>query len=362
MRVESIPWTTQDQALLRFYRTAGRRLRAKISAVALSDFQAAYTDARLTEIQSIVDELAAKQKAWSRVELPRAYRAEQRLTAQLNAIEVPLFSAIDRRTVDMLIARTTTDVTEALQSITPSIGRTFIEAQQTMITAEQLKTQIAAGLVEGTAPRELSRNIREALRTGARQQLRGKVSVELAGQLQQTARGQYISIMCRDGKIRRYDLTRYCRLVTKTARSQAAGDAALQSARRAGLDLIRISVHIGACPLCIPFQGNMYSLNGDTPGFPLMPPEAQTPIHASCGHRMLPTTAEALEADGTLENVRAFSKSDRVVTDMKQYQAVLRGKSKGLPRVKTLDAARDAAKVRAREAATKRFRRLRKAA
>jgi len=222
------------------------------------------------------------------------------------------------------------DTEEALHSVAPNLERVFIGARQELITSEQLQTQIAEGIVTGLTPQEMSRGIQRALRTGAVEQLQGRVPGELIDQLRETAEGRFITLRCRDGRLRRYKLPYYSKMVTRTARSMAANEGALQAAVEFGMDLVQVSVHVGACPICIPEQGVVYSLTGETPGFPLLTEERRLPLHPWCAHRYLPTTPETLEVGGSLDTLRRFSSdTHHAVRGTDEYLKVMAGESRG---------------------------------
>ena len=99
--------------------------------------------------------------------------------------------------------------------------------------------------------------------------------------------------------------------------------------------------------MCIPHQGMVYSLGGESPGFPLMGPDDRTPYHPWCGHSMNPVTVEMLEANGELDSMRAFvNDPERVVTNGLEYAEVRAGRSEGTPLETALAAQAEAEKER----------------
>jgi hypothetical protein len=59
-------------------------------------------------------------------------------------------------------------------------------------------------------------------------------------------------------------------VITRTSTANVRRDAQFQRMDDYGLDLIQISSHADARPGCAPYQGRVYSLNGKTPGYPLL--------------------------------------------------------------------------------------------
>jgi hypothetical protein len=209
-----------------------------------------------------------------------------------------------------------------------------------------LEAQVARGLIAGLSPRDAARALERTLRTGATRELKDVTADAARQRLTETAEGRYISIICRDG-VNKYQLRYYSEMVVKSTRSMAAAERMLQDATKFGLDLMCISVHVGACPVCLPKQGMIYSLRGETPGFPVMRPEDRTPYHPWCGHSMNPLNLDILEADGEVDTMRTFANDpQRVVTSGPEYSEVRAGRSQGTPLQEALAAQAEAEKKR----------------
>lgn len=69
---------------------------------------------------------------------------------------------------------------------------------------------------------------------------------------------------------RRWDLTAYVEMATRTAVSNTWDDMQAAAAIRSGLDLVTVSTHSteGSCPQCLPWLGRTLSLAGTAPGHP----------------------------------------------------------------------------------------------
>ncbi len=348
-----IPWTSEDAALLRFYTQASKRIKRIVRTTAsITPWREAYMRARLDEIKSILEQLKDRQRVWANRELGKEYRAARTQVGKDLGIAVPPFSAIDQGALQVLVESTLVANVEALNSVVPALEQIFIAARQTILTSEQLQGQIAEGLVQGMLPRDIAKGIRRGLQTG-------KVPEELArtmrpddlARLDRVAKGQLIEIRCRDGVTRHYNIDYYAKMVAKSSRSIAAAEATLRTAVNAGMDLVQISVHAGACPMCVPVQGVVYSITGNTPGFPVLTPEARTPIHPWCGHRMLPVSPEILKAEGSLENLSKFSNDPtHAVTNISDYQKVESGQSVGVPKADAIRLSNDFAVARKKAA------------
>lgn len=62
----------------------------------------------------------------------------------------------------------------------------------------------------------------------------------------------------------------YAQTITRTTTANVRREAQYERMDEYGLDLIQISSHADARPGCAPYQGNVYSLNGKTQGYPLL--------------------------------------------------------------------------------------------
>jgi hypothetical protein len=65
---------------------------------------------------------------------------------------------------------------------------------------------------------------------------------------------------------RRWNMTSYLEMATRTALNRAATDWYAHELSKAGIDLVRVSEHPRCAPQCLPFQGGLLSLSGRTRG------------------------------------------------------------------------------------------------
>ena len=144
-----MPEPSADIALLEFYKRSERRITVLVRQIAMSDWRSAYTEARLEQIRQIIARLEARSKQWTSKQLSATYKDANRSVARSAGLAVPPFSMIDEGLVHILVTATDSDVGRALKSVVPQLERVFIDARQAIITAEQVKTQVAEGIVTG---------------------------------------------------------------------------------------------------------------------------------------------------------------------------------------------------------------------
>lgn len=100
---------------------------------------------------------------------------------------------------------------------------------------------------------------------------------------------------------RRWDLTSYVEMATRTAVSTAWDDLQAEAMARTGLDLVLVATHSteGSCPHCLPWLGQTLSLAGATAGYPTLAEAKATGFrHPNCRCYWTPLGA-GLAADVT---------------------------------------------------------------
>jgi hypothetical protein len=106
----------------------------------------------------------------------------------------------------------------------------------------------------------------------------------------------FIEIVGKDGVRRMYNLGKYAKMVARTTLREAQTQATIDSCGVYENDLVEVSSHGTDCVICLPFEGQIYSISGTHPTYPKL--EEWTPFHPNCAHSILPTS----EAE---RNVRA---------------------------------------------------------
>ena len=158
---------------------------------------------------------------------------------------------------------------------------TFLHrTQQTLITESLIDTTVAKGFEQG--------NLRKAIK-------------ELSIQLKSKMDGQkYL----RAGK-KSFKPRYYAELVARTKFHDAHSYAALLQAKNYNTDLVQVSSHNTTTPICMPFEGKIYSMTGQDKRFP--PLQDSPPYHVNCLHLLMPTFVSGMEVQGTLKQFSDFS-------------------------------------------------------
>ena len=324
MPIDVTMFDSMQPELIRFYEQAEVRLDRVLAQASTTSFEYRRTQLLLQQIDSIVRALEDHQQGWAQKNLPSAYRRGMVLSNEAMGFPVlPGMTLIDRLGAQTAVARVMAETSGALESIAPFAKKVWIDTQQAIVHEKQIARLVAEGIVDGLGSDELGRRIRQTLQDGATQRLKGYVPDALRAELQRTARGEMIAITGKDGKLRHYKLKHYGELVARTATRQAATEGAIARTVQAGQDLVQISVHTGSCPVCLPIQGKVFSLTGNTPGFPTLQASQKPPIHPNCRHVLVGVNREIMEARGLLQPMREMSGSAEAIPDVNAMREAL---------------------------------------
>lgn len=97
----------------------------------------------------------------------------------------------------------------------------------------------------------------------------------------------------------------YAELVARTRTREAQSIATLNVAANVQSDLVQVDSHNTTTPICIPFEGRIFSISGRDPDFP--PLTDEPPFHPNCLHNITVIFREVLEARG-IEKYIDFAK------------------------------------------------------
>lgn len=100
-----------------------------------------------------------------------------------------------------------------------------------------------------------------------------------------------------DSSGRKWQPSSYARMYART-RGREIEDIIMQKEiNELGMDIVQISEANTTTPICLHYEGKYFSLNGNTPGLPVL--DIHPPFHPNCVHRMRPI------ADADIKNMRA---------------------------------------------------------
>jgi len=141
------------------------------------------------------------------------------------------------------------------------------------------------GMVKG-AERVLNETIKRQTRaqiiTG---QITGSSMREIAGEVKDIIGQQGFSVLIDRGG-NSWTIQRYANMLARTHIIKSVNEGVTARAIEFGVDTLQCSTHPGACPICIPYEGKLFSVSGK--GKYPSSGEFPNPIHPFCRHRLLP--------------------------------------------------------------------------
>lgn len=122
-----------------------------------------------------------------------------------------------------------------------------------------------------------------------------------------------------DTRGRKWTTEAYSTMVVRSTVRNVVTDTQAARCQSYGVDLVEVSSHLGARPLCAPYQGKIYSLSGQSADYPALSStsygEAAGLFGCNCGHQMYPYIPGVSEPAGTKilakENADAYETSQQ---------------------------------------------------
>lgn len=270
-----------------------------MSGAAVTDFQRFRISEQLQQIKAIIAALNRQAQDAAQRMIGPSYRVGAKLSADAltrAGISVNMGNVLATEAVALVADQMAMDLIAANASLEIQARRFLRVTQQKLLTEKQINEGIARGIIEGET----------------RKQVSDRLLKQLKGQLE--AGVTKIAIRCKDGKIRNYDIAKYAELVARTRTREAVTQGAIRTGMDYDVYLYQVSVHSGACEMCIPVQGKVFAVVEGT-GFPMLTPDVTPPIHPRCCHcltALIPRDAEQETA------LRQFSHTREGVADYEE--------------------------------------------
>ena len=174
------------------------------------------------------------------------------------------------------------DVTTAHRSVSaqyraagktpPNLGAETIADKAAKRAAEQNMNIYLRDAVEATA-----QNMRTDIQRAAMQAAQDAVTKgQAARQLQRNLiaelerKGIASISYVRNGQTCYMQLDTYAELIARTTPHEIRNTVNISLGTRIGNDLVMVSEHWGACPICTPYQGRVFSTSGTNPNYPYL--------------------------------------------------------------------------------------------
>lgn len=103
-----------------------------------------------------------------------------------------------------------------------------------------------------------------------------------------------------------WQIDRYAEMVARSVTREATNAGLMAQLRSLDYDLVQISSHAGACPICVPLEGRVYSISGENKEYPKLEVAfgEYANIHPYCKHVLMPYIPEL---DENAAATKAFS-------------------------------------------------------
>lgn len=261
---------TAEQQLIRLYQQAARRLRAQIKR-ALASGQigtAAYQTQQLRAVETELRLLGKKTRPLISASVFENYARGAAIVDVGLQVEARFEFAGAHRQAAEIFAR---NIDIRLADARTLIGRRADDAFRRVAIE-----QSGLGVATGSTRREISAGVeRQLIEQGVTDALTGFV----------------------DSRGARWQIDTYAEMIGRTTPREAMSLATASRMRELSQDLIEISAHPGACEICVPYEGQTWSLDGLTEGYDVI--DQLPPFHPNCRHVATPAGANlaALERE-----------------------------------------------------------------
>ena len=284
-RITLIPLKEKVRTLELIYYQAQKEIGMILLSVDPASFRELNAIKAQEKINAIIRKLNRFSIKWAKESVPQAY--EKSFIVAKTSLEIlgadrdkSFNTRIHRFTIDEYIEETMKTLITANQSIKINVNTYLYLARRASSGLMQIQSFSVAD--EGI----ISEIIMDTIKTGRERAYASKRIHE------------YLRLQLLDGKFisksgRNYNLRDYSKMVARTELRRAQTDAVKNTCREYENDLVQWSSHANSCPICAPYEGQVYSLTGRNPRYPLL--TAEPPLHPNCEHDISPTSEVAIE-------------------------------------------------------------------
>ena len=281
-----IPLGNKVNELRRIYGIVEREIAKEMASVDIGNYQELKTFSVQERIEKLIKMLNRSAIKWSTKAVPEAYNKGYAVSkTRLEILGIQKAGGFQNKTHRHAIERQvniTMDVLiRANQSIKMNVATFLYLARQAVRGLSQFQ---AFDMRDEEFIDEL---LGDALREGETRGFASKIVREYFRE--QFGDAKFIRISGRN-----YEMRAYADLVAKTRLRVVQTEAVLNTCREYDNDLVQVSDHGTECPICIPYEGNTYSLSGKSSAYPYL--DSYPPWHPRCQHNISPTSEVVLEA------------------------------------------------------------------
>lgn len=249
--------TAEQERLIKLYTTAENEILSLLNRALLRGNQTDYLESMRANVQKIINQLQEGNKTWCTEAIPGTYVRGVEMANELvhdsgwKFKTIGGFGAIHQQAAQLLAENTY----QRLNEVVTVVGRQVDDIYR------ELALERTRGSIIGY---ETWDRVARRYRT------------ELADK-------GVTGFKDRSGK--NWNMTTYTRMVARTTTMEAHLEGTKNRLMELDWDLVKVSSHHGACPLCVPWEGKILSLSGKTKGYPTLDEaKADGLFHPNCRH------------------------------------------------------------------------------
>lgn len=282
--VGQIPERQDISTLSKFYGKISRKIKVVVMELLTENYTEIKAIKTRKEVEALVHRLNVFVSGWVRKSTKDAYRDALKVgIIRMNVLGLKSDPEFDKK----IHTRTVEKYREDTFDVFIKSNQSIIENTNALIAMAQAA---GAGLEKFQAfdMRDevvISNLLDEMITEGATRQAAKKAIIAHFQNI--IGDGNFININGRN-----YNIIKYAKMVARTRLRRTQSEATKNLAMQYDNDLVEISDHSTETEICKEFEGNVYSLNGNTPGYDIL--VEAPPFHPNCMHSMFPTSPEAL--------------------------------------------------------------------
>ena len=248
------------QQLAGAYKTGERNIIRLIAEGRLDDYDATVARRTLAQIRITISDLGGVTQDWVRTHVPNLYRSGMNIAdAAMGSRPLADLTVLHRESIQAVGENIALRMGDALVRVGRTTNDVFREAG-------------LSALQQGTILGET----------------RQQATVRMVADLQERGVAAFV-----DKSGRQWSLSSYSEMVVRTESLEAVNGGMINRMAERGDDLVYVSRHADACPLCVPWEGEILSISGQTEGYATLDEAREAGLeHPNCGHRLLPYNAE----------------------------------------------------------------------
>jgi len=292
-----IPMKVRIAEIRSVYASAARQVIAALSSLEPDTYTAVKSGAVLSQVKNIIGELDAAVQAWT----PGAIRAAYEESAGVARMRLEMIGAKALPASRYNLARHDRKIAALTKTVMTDYWKANRTIERTARKYLAVVGQAAAGVAklaqvqmfESTDALPFIKRLLKKARpadVNVATMASGTVSRQIRDYLLKKLSGQEFIII----KGRHCDVKFYAELVARTRMREAQTEATKELCKEFANDLVQFSKHDNPCEECAKYEGEVYSISGDSNEYDQLPEEAEPPVHPNCEHNLNPTSESVL--------------------------------------------------------------------